>query len=45
MIFSGQNIGERVFPRDLSQYVSGFYKQKEVEVFAGEKDRRSGIAG
>ena len=37
MIFPGQNIGERVFPRDLSQYVSGFYKQKGVEVFAGEK--------
>ena len=37
MIFPEQNIGERVFPRDLSQYVSGFYKQKGVEVLAGEK--------
>ena len=37
MIFPGQNIGERVFPRDLSQYVSSFYKQKGVEVLAGEK--------
>ena len=37
MIFPEQNIGERVFPRDLSQYVSSFYKQKGVEVLAGEK--------
>ena len=33
----GQDIGERVFPRDLSQYVSSFYKQKGVELLAGEK--------
>ena len=25
------------FPRDLSQYVPAFYKQKGVEVLAGEK--------
>ncbi len=37
MIFPGQAIGERVFPRDLSQYVSAFYKQKGVEVLAGER--------
>ena len=37
MIFPEQDIGERVFPRDLSQYVSNFYKQKGVELLAGEK--------
>jgi 3-phenylpropionate/trans-cinnamate dioxygenase ferredoxin reductase component len=37
MIFPGQDIGERVFPLDLSQYVSAFYKQKGVEVLAGEE--------
>lgn len=37
MIFPEQNIGARVFPRDLAQYVSGFYKQKGVEVLAGGK--------
>jgi 3-phenylpropionate/trans-cinnamate dioxygenase ferredoxin reductase component len=37
MCFPEQNIGERVFPRDLSQYVSSFYKKKGVEVLAGEK--------
>ena len=37
MIFPGQDMGERVFPRDLSQYVSTFYKQKGVEILAGEK--------
>ena len=37
MIFPEQDIGERVFPRDLSQYVSSFYKQKGVELLAGEK--------
>ena len=37
MIFPDQNVGECVFPRDLSQYVSSFYKQKGVELLAGEK--------
>jgi 3-phenylpropionate/trans-cinnamate dioxygenase ferredoxin reductase component len=37
MIFPGQHIGERVFPRDLSEYVSRFYEQKGVELLAGEK--------
>ena len=37
MIFPDQNVGERVFPRDLSQYVSSFYKQKGVELLAGER--------
>jgi len=37
MIFPGKNIGDRVFPPALSQFVSSFYKKKGVEVLAGEK--------
>jgi 3-phenylpropionate/trans-cinnamate dioxygenase ferredoxin reductase subunit len=37
MIFPGQDIGDRVFPRALAQFVSNFYKQKGVEVLAEEK--------
>ena len=37
MIFPGKGIGGRVFPDNLSQFVSGFYRQKGVEVLAGEK--------
>jgi NADPH-dependent 2,4-dienoyl-CoA reductase/sulfur reductase-like enzyme len=37
MIFPGKDIGDRVFPRALAQFVSSFYKQKGVEVLAGEK--------
>ncbi len=37
MIFPGEDIGDRVFPRSLAQFVSSFYKQKGVEVLAGEK--------
>lgn len=37
MIFPGHEIGERVFPRELSQHVSNLYRQKGVELVAGEK--------
>jgi NADPH-dependent 2,4-dienoyl-CoA reductase/sulfur reductase-like enzyme len=37
MIFPGKGIGDRVFPNDLSQFLSGFYRQRGVEVLAGEK--------
>ena len=37
MIFPGKDIGDRVFPRALAQFVYSFYKQKGVEVLAGEK--------
>ncbi len=37
MIFPGKDIGDRVFPRPLAEFVSNFYKQKGVEVLAGEK--------
>jgi NADPH-dependent 2,4-dienoyl-CoA reductase/sulfur reductase-like enzyme len=37
MVFPGRGICGRVFPDALSQFVSNFYKQKGVEVLAGEK--------
>ena len=37
MIFPGKDIGDRLFPRPLAQFVSNYYKQKGVELLAGEK--------
>lgn len=37
LIFPKHDVCERLFPRDLAQYVSGVYKQKGVELAAGEK--------
>jgi 3-phenylpropionate/trans-cinnamate dioxygenase ferredoxin reductase component len=37
MIFPGKDIGDRIFPRPLAQFVSDFYKNKGVEVVAGEE--------
>jgi NADPH-dependent 2,4-dienoyl-CoA reductase/sulfur reductase-like enzyme len=37
LIFPGHEIGERVFPSSLAQYVSGYYRKKGVELLAGEK--------
>jgi NADPH-dependent 2,4-dienoyl-CoA reductase/sulfur reductase-like enzyme len=37
MIFPGKDIGDRVFPHPLAQFVSNFYRQKGVEVLAGEE--------
>ncbi|MGZ5586932.1 MAG: FAD-dependent oxidoreductase [Methylobacter sp.] len=37
MIFPGEAIGDRVFPRPLAQFVSNFYQQKGVEILAGEE--------
>jgi 3-phenylpropionate/trans-cinnamate dioxygenase ferredoxin reductase subunit len=37
MIFPGQQIGDRIFPRELAEYVSGIYKAKGVELLPGEK--------
>jgi NADPH-dependent 2,4-dienoyl-CoA reductase/sulfur reductase-like enzyme len=37
LIFPSQDVCERLFPCDLAQYVSGIYKQKGVELAAGEK--------
>lgn len=37
LIFPGQEIGERMFPRELSQYVSSVYRRKGVELVPGER--------
>jgi NADPH-dependent 2,4-dienoyl-CoA reductase/sulfur reductase-like enzyme len=37
MIFPGQDIGDRVFPRELAQYVSSYYRRNGITVLAGEK--------
>ncbi len=37
MIFPGQDIGDRLFPRDLARHVSGIYQEKGVELVPGEK--------
>jgi 3-phenylpropionate/trans-cinnamate dioxygenase ferredoxin reductase component len=37
LIFPGQEIGERVFPRELARYVSSIYRRKGVELVPGEK--------
>lgn len=37
MLFPGKSIGDRVFPHDLSQFVSNFYREKGVEVLSGER--------
>jgi 3-phenylpropionate/trans-cinnamate dioxygenase ferredoxin reductase subunit len=37
MIFPGQSIGNRVYPAELSQFLSEYYRQKGVEVRGGEK--------
>jgi 3-phenylpropionate/trans-cinnamate dioxygenase ferredoxin reductase subunit len=36
MIFPGESIGHRVYPRELSQFLSSFYQEKGVEILAGE---------
>lgn len=37
MIFPGKDIGGRLFPQALAQFVSGIYEQKGVELLHGEK--------
>ena len=36
MIFHGRGIGDRVFPADLSEFVTEYYRNKGVEVLSGE---------
>jgi 3-phenylpropionate/trans-cinnamate dioxygenase ferredoxin reductase subunit len=36
MIFPGQGIGSRMYPADLAAFLNDFYRQKGVEVVAGE---------
>jgi 3-phenylpropionate/trans-cinnamate dioxygenase ferredoxin reductase subunit len=45
LIFPGQEIGERLFPRELSEYVSSVYRQKGVELVPGEKVVNSAARG
>jgi 3-phenylpropionate/trans-cinnamate dioxygenase ferredoxin reductase subunit len=37
MLFPGKTIGERIFPAGLAQFVSEYYRQKSVALWAGEK--------
>ncbi len=37
MIFPGQDVGDRVFPRALAQSLTAYYRQKGVEVLPGQK--------
>ena len=37
MPFPGDGIGSRLFPPDLSKFLNDFYRQKGVEVLAGER--------
>ena len=36
MLFPDDGIGALIFPRDLSQYLNDYYREKGVEVLAGE---------
>ena len=36
MVLPGKWIGERMFPADLAEFVTGYYKDKGVDVLAGE---------
>jgi 3-phenylpropionate/trans-cinnamate dioxygenase ferredoxin reductase component len=36
MLFPDEGIGARVFPRELSQYLNDFFREKGVEVLSGE---------
>lgn len=36
MAFPENGIGSRIFPADLARFLNGFYRQKGVEVLAGE---------
>lgn len=36
MIFPGEGICHRIFPRELSKFVTDYYREKGVEIIAGE---------
>ena len=36
MLFPGEGIGSHIYPRDLSQFLNSFYREKGVEVLPGE---------
>jgi NADPH-dependent 2,4-dienoyl-CoA reductase/sulfur reductase-like enzyme len=37
IVFPDAGIGAKVFPRELAEFVNGYYRDKGVEVLAGEK--------
>ncbi|HHY84512.1 MAG TPA: NAD(P)/FAD-dependent oxidoreductase [Verrucomicrobia bacterium] len=37
MLFPGEHIGDRFLPRDLARFVTDYYREKGVEVLAGER--------
>ncbi len=37
MIFPDKLIGERVYPKELAEYITNFYRSKGVKIAAGEK--------
>jgi NADPH-dependent 2,4-dienoyl-CoA reductase/sulfur reductase-like enzyme len=45
MLFPDQAIGSRVFPADLAGFLVGFYREKGVEVLAGEAVTQARRAG
>lgn len=45
MIFPGNTIGEHIFPADLAQFVSNYYKQKGVELVEKERVVASNARG
>ncbi|HLO31761.1 MAG TPA: FAD-dependent oxidoreductase [Anaerolineales bacterium] len=36
MIFPGNTIGENIFPKDLAQFLNDYYREKGVEIIAGD---------
>jgi 3-phenylpropionate/trans-cinnamate dioxygenase ferredoxin reductase component len=36
LVFPAEGIGTRVYPHDLSQFLNGYYREKGIEVLAGE---------
>jgi 3-phenylpropionate/trans-cinnamate dioxygenase ferredoxin reductase subunit len=36
LLFPGSGIGSRIFPRSLSEFLNGFYREKGVEVLPGD---------
>jgi 3-phenylpropionate/trans-cinnamate dioxygenase ferredoxin reductase subunit len=48
MLFPGASIGDRIFPRELSQFLNGYYQEKGVTLSPGEtatdiEERDSGL--
>ena len=37
MIISEEGVGAKIFPKDLSQHITGYYKEKGVKLLTGQK--------